>query len=164
MSSSLLSQTALMFGGEVFDGRDAEHPLIALREGAPVVARVRMLPAKDQIEPTIGFLDLYDKGSEHDILKLCVQVRNGDEWKPADDVFVGSLTDASHDLLFATAEKLNFKRAVSLAERAIARGTALLPLKKNMAETMLAPVGQVLESWISSATSQISEALAALKR
>lgn len=165
MSHSIPS-SSLLFAGEIFDGRDADHPLIKLIDGRTTVLRVRQLPARHLLVPSIGYLDLYRLSKEAEILQLCVQQQHGasdPKWAEVDAAFVDNLDDVSHALLLDVAERLNFSRAVSQAERQIARGTQTLPLDTRMAATMMAPVRQALESWTSSLTTPISAALAGKK-
>lgn len=153
---------SLLFAGELFDGRDADHPLITFTDGRPPdPVRVRMLPARHLTTPGTGYLDLRDIGRESEMLELVLQRLDGAEWKPVDAAWIDALADESHVRLLEAADQLNFTRAVSQAERQIATGTALLPLKKRLAETMLAPTKQALESWTSSLTTQIASALGA---
>lgn len=166
----VISPTALLFAGEVFDGSDEAHPLMKCVDGSSVAVRVRVLSARHLITPNIGYIDLRDRAMESEVLQLCVQrlvkAENtaAPSWVPADENFVDNLDDASHTTLLDVADKLNFKRAVSQAERQIATGNSLLGLKEKMAKVMMAPTQKELESWISSASSRISEALAQSKR
>lgn len=135
-----------------------------LRDGSTCAVRVRELPVRLLTTPGSGFLDLRDVGREAEMLELVLQRQNPKrEWAPVDASFVDSLSDESHARLVEVADALNFSRAVSHAERQIATGTALLPLKRRLAETMLAPTKAALESWTSSLTTQLSEALAGKK-
>ncbi|MBL9187933.1 MAG: hypothetical protein JNK23_10670 [Opitutaceae bacterium] len=157
-----MNPSSLLFAGEVLDGRDEAHALIKLRDGATPVVRVRILPARHLTTPATGYLDLRDIGRESEMLELVVQrsTPDGKGFDAVDAAFIDSLTDESHARLVALADELNFSRAVSQAERQIATGTQLHPLKKRLAETMLAPTRAALESWTSSLTTQISAALA----
>ena len=160
-----MNSSSLLFAGEIFDGRDCDHPQARFTDGRTFVARVRQLPARHLTTPSTGYLDLYRLSKEADILQLCVQRQSADpakpaEWTALDEPAVDALDDATHERLLAAAEQLNFSRAVSQAERQIARGTQMLPLDTRMAETMLAPTRRVLDSWTSSLTTQISAALA----
>ncbi len=156
-----MNPSATLFAGEVLDGRDPEHPLCKLNDGTPVVLRVRTLPARHLCTPATGYLDLRDLGREADLLQLVLQQRAGEQWGDVTPDFVDRLSDESHAHLVKLADDLNFTRAVSQAERQIATGTQLLPLKKRLAETMLAPTREALESWTSSLTTQLKSALAA---
>ena len=160
--SQVSSTSALLFAGEIFDGRDAAHPLLKLVDGRAIALRVRQLPARHLTAPATGYLDLYRLSREAEILALCVQqqtVKDG-LWIAVDEALIDSLADESHAALLAAAEQLNFSRAVSQAERQIARGTSMLPLDTRMAESAISPMKQVLSSWTSSLTTQISAALA----
>lgn len=158
------SSSALLFAGEIFDGRDADHPLARLVDGSTLVLRVRQLPARHLTTPNTGYLDLYRLSKESEILALCVQSEaTPGVWGALPTEMVDNLEDATHAALLAAAERLNFSRAVSQAERQIARGTQTLPLDTRMAATMMAPVRQALESWTSSLTTPISAALAGKK-
>lgn len=156
--------SSLLSGDEVFDGRDEAHPQISRIDGTKIAQlRVRMLPARHLTTPTTGYLDLRDVGRESEMLEMVVQQPFAGRWAAVDAAFIDSLSDESHALLVEAADRLNFTRAVSQAERQIAMGTALLPLKRRLAETMLAPTKQALESWTSSLTTQLTSALAEKK-
>jgi hypothetical protein len=157
-----LPSSTLLFAGESLG--------VTLIDGTSVSVRVRALPARH----LNGYLDLRDVGREADLLAAVVQ-RPGDAaaevqpgsgfagWQPVDGAFIDSLSDESHAALVQLADKLNFSRAVCQAERQIATGLNLIPLKKRIAETMMAPLEQSLHSLISSATTQLTAAVAAKK-
>ena len=155
---------SILFAGETFDGRDADHPQATLIDGTNVTVRVRLMPQRH----LIPLLDYFDLGREADLIERCTQVGTPHDgqpvtWESADAAFVDSLDDASHNRLREAAERLNFTRAVSAAERQIATGTGLLGLKQRMSETMFAPLKHELESWTSQLMQQVSSALAVKK-
>ncbi len=153
-----LPSSTLLFAGETIG--------VARLDGTTLSVRVRALPARH----LNGYLDLRDVGREAELLATVVQQPGAPEtaaefagWKPVDAAFVDSLADDSHAALLALSDKLNFSRAVCQAERQIAMGASLLPLKKQIAGTMMAPLEQALHSLISSATTQLSAAALAKK-
>ncbi len=159
-----MTPNTLLFAGEVFDGRDETHPKTKLRDGSTIEVRVRLIPARHLTEDRVGYLDLYEAGNEAARLELCVQRKSKEgAWVLVDAAFVDSLDDASHVFLLEVADRLNFDRAVSQAERQIATRRALVPLKTKLAEQITAPMKAVLDSWTSSLTTQISAALAGKK-
>lgn len=147
---------------------------VGLNSGATVDVKVRLLPARH----LNAFLDLRDIGKEAALLEMVLQRNLAPAGEPArfevidpkdakqvaaKAEFVDDLNDFAVAQLIEIADKLNFARAVSQAERQIAMGTALLPLKKKVAETMMQPVEQVLQSLTSSLISQLSAAAASKK-
>jgi hypothetical protein len=166
MNPSPLSSSTLLFAGESLP--------ITLVDGTSLSVRVRALPARH----LNGYLDLRDVGREADLLAAVVQrpcapptaAEKADNpdlfpgWAPADAAFVDNLSDESHAALIELADKLNFSRAVCQAERQIATGSKLVPLKQQVAATMVKPLEQALHSLISSATTQLSAAVAAKTR
>lgn len=169
MQTNIPSST-LLFAGETLG--------VTLLDGSTLSVRVRALPARH----LNGYLDLRDVGREADLLATVVQISEdlGQKtensspssvapssvfpgWSPVDAAFVDNLSDESHAALIALADKLNFSRAVSQAERQIATGTSLLPLKNRIAAAMMAPLEQGLRLLISSATTQITKAAAGTK-
>lgn len=152
---------AVLFGGERFDGRDAEHPLVKLRDGSTAIMRVREMPARHHLE----LIDLFHAGREADLVQRCAERGTPGEagaisFAAVDAAFIDSLDDASHTLLAGACERLNFERAIATAQRLIARGQKLGPLMDAIARQMLDPMRKELGSWTSSLTSQISAALA----
>jgi hypothetical protein len=161
-----LPSSTLLAGGEITN--------VTLNTGATVPVLVRLLPARHLNR----FLDLRDVGHESEMLEFTVRRRLHEpgaepRWETIDTAkpeemarqaaFVDSLTDESHERLIEIADKLNFERAVSQAERQIAKGNALLPLKQRIAATMLAPVEASLRSLIQSLTTQALSAAAGKK-
>lgn len=159
-----LPSSTLLDGGEIV--------AVALNGGTTVPVKVRLLPERHLNR----FLDLLDVGRESELLKFVLQpdvapagepprfapVNLADEkQQAAQAAFVDSLTSDAFAALLAVAEKLNVFRAVSQAERQIARGQALLPLKRRLAETMIDPLKNGLASLISSLTTAASPAAAA---
>lgn len=152
----------VLFGGLVFDGRDGEHPLVKLRDGTTAIVRVREMPARQHLE----LVELFHIGREADLIQRCAELGTLHEagamtFAAVDAAFVDNLDDASHELLAGACEKLNFDRAITTAQRLIARGQRLGPLMEAIAKTMLEPMRKELGSWMSSLTTQISAALAA---
>jgi len=179
-----MQPSTLLFAGEILDGRDPEHSLIALRDGSTPTVRVRIVPARH----LLPLLDLFDTGKEAELLERCVEVLGSSEqrvassehagtppltpsvpqsltpsWSPASPDFVDSLGDADHERLVALATSLNFARAVSLAERQIANGTKLCDVKERMAKQMIAPLRREFESLTQSLTQALTSALAGKK-
>jgi hypothetical protein len=155
---------ATLFAGEIYDGRDAQHPLVKLSDGSTAIVRVREMPARHHLE----LLDLFHIGREADLIQRCGELGTAGEagaltWGPLTAEFVDSLDDASHALLTTACETLNFNRAIATAQRQIARGQTLGPTMDTIAKTMLAPMRKELGSWMSSLTSQLSAALSAKK-
>ncbi len=153
---------SILFGGEVFDGRDEAHPLAKLRDGSTAIVRVREMPARHHLE----LLELFHVGREAQLIERCCELgtkgaADAVTWSPIDAAFVDNLDDATHALLATAAESLNFNRAIATAQRQIARGQKLGPLMEAIAGTMLAPMRKELGSWMSSLTSELSAALAA---
>ena len=156
------SPHSTLFAGTVLDGRELAHSLIALHDGSTPVVRVRELPARHHLE----ILDLFQVGREADLIQRCVEVGTPAEagtftWAPVGGDWVDGLDDESHARLVALCEALNFQRAITTAERQIARGQTLSPLMQKMSQQMLEPMRRELVSWTSSLTSQLSAALAA---
>jgi hypothetical protein len=158
------SPHSTLFAGTVLDGHDMTRGLVVLRDGSCPVVRVRELPARHHLE----ILDLFQVGREADLIQRCVEIGTPAEggtftWAPATDAWVDSLDDLSHQRLVALCEELNFQRAITTAERQIARGQTLSPLMQKMSQQMLEPMRRELASWTSSLTSQLSAALAEKK-
>jgi hypothetical protein len=182
------NQYSILFGGEVFDGRDAEHPLITLRDGSTAIVRVREMPARHHLE----LLELFHIGRESDLIQRCSEIGTPIEggaigWRPlftfpaansdpeaakraiaeaaatnlAGRDFVDGLADESHLVLADACQRLNFQRAIATAQRQIARGQTLGPLMETIASQVLQPMRKELGSWMQSLTTEISSALAA---
>lgn len=158
-----ITPSILLFAGDVFDGRDADHPKAKLVDGSLVDVRVRLIQSRHLTEDRVGYLDLADAGDEAGRLQLALERQVDGKWTAVDAVFVDNLSDESHAFLVEVADRLNFDRAVSQAERQIAKRTALVSLKTRLAETIMAPTKAVLDSWTSSLTTRISEQLGAKK-
>jgi hypothetical protein len=136
--------------------------------GTPV--KVRMLPSRHLSR----FIDLRDVGFESELLEFVLQRglhKAGEQplWhlvdlsKPeevaAQREFVDDLSDEDHTRLVELADQLNFSRAVSQSERQIAIGTALMPLKQRVSQTMMKPVEAAMKSLTSSLVTQLSAAV-----
>lgn len=161
-----LPSSILLAGGEI--------TIVTLKSGQVVPVKVRLLPARHLNH----FLDLRDVGRESDMLAFTVRRglhTPGEEprWetievKPEDatrqEAFIDDFTDEAHEALIEIADKLNFARAAWQAERQIATGNALLPIKRRIAETMLQPVEESLRSLTQSLTTQMLSASATKKR
>lgn len=155
---------SILFAGEIFDGRDEQHPLVKLKNDTTAIVRVREMPARHHLE----LLDLFHVGREAELIQRCSEVGTAGDagaftWAPVDAAFVDNLHDASHALLTEACEALNFDRAITTAQRQIARGQKLGPTMDTIAKTMLEPMRKELGSWMSSLTSQLSAVLAAKK-
>lgn len=149
-----LSPTTLLFAGETATAR--------LTDGTAVPVRVRLVPVRS----LLTLLDLFDAGREAELIAAAVERSASTDtaapvWVPVDAPFVDSLADESHLALVEQIKALNFTRAVSYAERQIASGSALLPLKQRLTAQLLHPVKAEMESWASSLTQRVSVALAA---
>ena len=159
MSSALLPQHVL-FSGEIHQ--------VKLTDGSTYTARVLMKPARH----LLALMDFFDMGREAELLERTVEVQLPEErsenesvaqaeiWIAATPAWIDSLDDVSQATLNASAEKLNFQRAVVLAERQIARGKTLRDLKERQAKEMLTQLRPVLDSLMSSLTQQLSLAAA----
>lgn len=122
---------------------------------------VRFLPARHLKR----YLELRDENIEALMLEFTVQCNSAAPggspiWKspdPADAkqlaahaAFIDDLEDDSHLQLVRVADWLNFLRAVSQAEREIAMGHKMLPLRERQAATLLKPVEGALKLLVSS--------------
>lgn len=153
-----LPPSSLLFAGETFDGRDDPHPRMRTHTGDPLVVRVRIVPARHLLTPDTGYLDLADTGKEAELLELCVEHPGADgTFVRADADFIDSLDDASHVRLVEEAHRLNFTRAISQAERLIANGAQLRPMKEKMAATLVAPMEAAFRSLTSSLTTALTK-------
>lgn len=152
-------KTAMIFAGEIFDGRDAEHPKITDRGDVAHVVRVRAMPARHlgevlaactdeaaliQLVATVALLD--DKGEVID-------------WLPVDAGWVDNLDDVPHVLLVEAAKRLNFSRAASWGHRQIEAKQFQAPLLLK-ADEMLSPVVEKMAALLLSSL-RSSESLAA---
>lgn len=157
-----MNPNSILFAGELFDGRDAEHPRVKFNDGTTAIVRVREMPARHHME----LLELFHVGREADLIQRCAELGKEGEagavtFEPFTAALVDSLDDASHLMLTEAAERRNFERAIATARRSIARGQTLGPLMETIAKQMLEPMRKELGSWMSSLTSQISAAVAA---
>lgn len=158
---------------------------VELNDGTTARVKVRFLPARHLNR----FIDLRDIGQEAELLCYVLERDvstdpTRSDWRPLEGAtptdeadrkdptafraaerdqalaFIDDLTDESHARLVEIADWLNFTRAVSQAERQIALGNALLPLKKRQAATMMAPIEESLRSLTSSLITQLTSAAA----
>lgn len=158
-----MNANSILFAGEIFDGRDPDHPRIQTRDSALHLVRVRELPARHHLE----LLDLFHIGREADLIQRCCETSSPPDssppgsftWSPVTPEWVDALTDASHQALADACEKLNFQRAIATAQRQIARGTALRPVMLTMMKPWMQEIRGELDSWMSSLTTQFSAAL-----
>ncbi len=132
-------KTAMIFAGEIFDGREAEHPKIIDRGDVAHVVRVRALPARHLGRVLAACTD------EAALLELVCTVALPDdkgepaEWLPVDENWIDNLADDSHLALVEAAKRLNFTRAASWGHRQIEAKQFQAPLLLK-ADEMLSPV------------------------
>lgn len=138
-TATLPSKTAVIFAGEVFDGRDPQHPLVRDLDGNTHTVRVRAMPARH-----LGrVLELCT--SEAGLLELVCLVAVKDaageivDWVAVDAAFVDNLADESHVALVEAGKRLNFSRAASWGHRQIEAKQFQAPLLLK-ADEMLSPV------------------------
>jgi hypothetical protein len=155
MTPETLPSSTLLARGEIVT--------VVLLDGTAAQVKVRLLPVRHLNR----YLDLRDTARESEMLEFVVLCAAADSalsfTAGATAEFVDSLSDESHAQLVEIADKLNFARAVSQAERQIATGNALLELKQRIAATMMAPVEQALRSLTQSLTTQALSAAATKK-
>ncbi len=148
---------------------------VRLKTGRTVPLFVRFLPARHLDR----YLELRDEGLEAVLLEFVVQRNVAQEgaatpiWKSPDPknaaeieqhaALIDDLEDDDHARLLEVADWLNFIRAVSQAERKIASGQVMTPLRKRQAEAMLKPVELALRSLASSLATAQSGAAAETK-
>lgn len=155
----------ILFAGDIFDGRDAGHPLAQLRDGSTATVRIWERPARHHLE----LFQLLHVGREAELIERCAELRVSNSelpsspsaWTPVDAAWVDNLTPASHALLAAAADALNFAGVIATLQRQITRGQNLEPVSKAMTKQLLAPIKREFDSWMSSLTTQLSSALAA---
>gem|GEM_PF-4580477 len=78
-------------------------------------------------------------------------------------MFVDNLSIESHLLLTQVCEELNFKLAITTAERMIARGQELRPIMEKIAKPIMATMRQELDSWTLSLMHRLSSVAPAKK-
>lgn len=137
---SVPTKLSVIFSGEVFDGANAEHPLIRDVDGATFVVRVRAMPARHHGRILLLCTE------EAALLEFVCQVALRDDstgavidWIPAAPEWVDNLDDASHALLYEAAERQNFSRAAKWGERQIAAKKFVTPLL-TQADEILSPL------------------------
>ena len=150
-SSTKPSPLAVIFGGEVFDGRDEQHPLIKLLDGTTTPVRVRAMPVRH-----LGAV-LQVCTDEAALLDFVCQVpapaddanpREFPGWQPVARSWADNLEDESHVALLEAAHRLNFSRAAKWGERQITAkqfqapmlmkaDAVLMPLVKEMAALLV---------------------------
>ncbi len=132
-------KTAMIFAGEIFDGRAVDHPRVIDLDGVAHDVRVRAMPAR-HLGQVLGACT-----DESALLELvCTVALETDkggvlDWLPVDAGFVDNLTDESHALLLEAAKRLNFSRAASWGQRQIEAKQFQAPLLLK-ADEMLSPV------------------------
>ncbi len=157
MKPTSLPPSTLLTGCELFDGRDDAHPLVPRIDGTTIALAVRIVPARHLLTPLTGYLDLREAGKEPELLQLTLRDAAGHE---VDAAFIDLLDDTApaYALLLEAADRLNFTRAISQAERQIAINGALKPLKEKIATSLVAPLETAFRSLTSSVITQLSSA------
>lgn len=156
------SKTSIIFGGEVFDGRDSAHPRVIDRDGIAHDVRVRAMPARH-----LGRV-LEVCTDEALLLEVVCSVAYRPEglpsdWVPVDANFVDNLSDESHVLLVEAAKRQNFSRAASWGERQIAAKQWQAPLLLKADEALKPVVEKMAALLLSSLRSSGSLAAPATK-
>lgn len=137
-----LSATTLLFRGETCT--------VDFVDRSQQDVRIWILPVRQLLD----ILDLFALGKEVQLIIRCVQVLEAapDAFLTVDESWVDNLSDESHAHLVERIKQLNFSRAIATAERQIAAGQALLPIHRQIAETMMRPIRAEMASLISSLT------------
>lgn len=149
--SKNLSPTTLLFRGVTTP--------VKLVDATSISVRIWILPVRHLLE----LVDLFGVGKEAELISRCVQrvVPPADAAQPwtyeaLDANTIDNLSDESHARLVATITELNFKRAVSNAERQIASGQALLPVTQAITKVMMEPIKHEMTLLMKSLTSVAS--------
>jgi hypothetical protein len=143
-------KTVVIFAGEIFDGRDKEHPKVRDLDGNEIIVRVRAMPAR-HLGRVLALCQ-----HEALLLEFLCYVRRADQadavavddkeappeiagWATVPLGWADNLDDASHELLLEAGKRLNFSRAASWGQRQIEAKQFQQPLLLKTDE-MLAPV------------------------
>lgn len=138
------SKLAVIFGGEEIQA--------TLLDGSTLLVRVRAMPVR-QLSRVLELC-----ASESELLEFVCLVPAthgaGDDefegWARVLSGWADNLSDASHDLLYATAGRLNFSRAATWVDRQVVAQQTRAGLMKRQME-MIAPLAQeMVRSLVSS--------------
>jgi hypothetical protein len=139
-TSTPATKTAMIFAGEIFDGRDTDHGKVLDLNDASHDVRVRAMPARHLGRVLEACTD------EAKLLELTCTVALKDDktgevidWVPVDATFIDNLQESCHVRLVEAAKRLNFSRAANWGHRQIEAKQFQAPLLLK-ADEMLSPV------------------------